>query len=270
VAAEAAPVESAGASGRLRPSWSNARVGALMTTRVGGVSRAPYDSMNLKDGIGDDPIAVEENRQILQRQLGDARPVWLHQVHGCRVVRLRSQDAAPGAPLHEADASITTEPGIGCFVQVADCLPVLLCVGGQAVGAAHAGWRGLASGVVEKTLDALCDAAGCRPGDVEAWLGACIGPAHFEVGADVVQAFGGEPASMGAGETGGRFTAREAPGKWLADLAGLAHDRLARAGVQRVGGHGGCTFADRSRFFSYRRDGVTGRMAAGIWLQRPA
>jgi polyphenol oxidase len=260
VAADAEHAKSSGGFGWLRPDWAQPGLGALMTTRSGGVSSAPYDSMNLKDGIGDDPMSVAENRQILQQQLGGARPVWLHQVHGCRVVRLLSQDLAPGAPLHEADASITTEPGIGCFVQVADCLPVLMCVGDRAVGAAHAGWRGLASGVVEKTLAALCDATGCSPADVDTWLGACIGPAHFEVGADVVRAFGGER----------RFTAREAPGKWLADLAGLAHDRLARAGVQRIGAHGGCTFADRSQFFSYRRDGVTGRMAAGVWLQHSA
>lgn len=244
----------------LVPEWGAANVGALMTTRQGGVSAAPFDRLNLRDGVGDDPRAVAHNRQILARAIG-ARPVFLDQVHGARVVRLAAADARPGAALLTADASVTTEPGIGCAVQVADCLPVLFAAPqGRAVGAAHAGWRGLALGVLEATLAAVCDAAQCVPGDVQVWLGACIGPARFEVGPDVLEAFGALPAPGSA-----RFVARQ-PGKWLADLPGLARDRLHAAGVRAVGGGHWCSVGDASRFFSYRRERVTGRMAAVVWI----
>jgi YfiH family protein len=244
----------------LRPDWDVAGVGALMTTRAGGVSAGPYASMNLRDGIGDDLAAVALNRARFERLIG-VRPVLLDQVHGARVVRLGSDDLADGAPLHVADASVTTEAGLACAVQVADCLPVLYAApGGRAVGAAHAGWRGLAGGVVEATVAALCDAAGCEPGEVRVWLGACIGPRRFEVGADVLQAFGADPA-----ETGHPRFRPHVPGKWLADLAGLARDRLAAAGVSAVGGGQWCTVEDASRFFSFRRDRVTGRMVAAVW-----
>jgi YfiH family protein len=143
---------------------------------------------------------------------------------------------------------------------VADCLPVLLAAPG-AVGAAHAGWRGLAGGVLEATVGALCEAAGCAPGQLQAWLGACIGPRRFEVGADVLQAFGADAASDSP-----RFR-RHVPGKWLADLPGLARDRLQALGLQQVSGAGWCTVEDASRFFSFRRDGVTGRMVAAVWRQ---
>ena len=200
----------------------------------------------------------------LLRDWTGATPVWLRQVHGARVVRLRAADAAPGAPAHEADASVSTEPGLACAVQVADCLPVLMFAHGRAVAAAHAGWRGLALGVLEATVAALCDAAACGPGEVKAWLGPCIGPRQFEVGADVLAAFGAAPAGDSH-----RFVGRGPahPGKWLADLPGLAADRLRAAGVVRVSGAGLCTVEDRSRFFSFRRDGLTGRMAALVWLE---
>ena len=250
----------------LRPDWDAPGVGALMTTRRGGFSTGPFASMNLRDGLGDEPTAVARNRAAFETAVG-ARPVLLNQVHGTRVVRLRAADTRPGAAVHEADASVATEPGIACAVQVADCLPVLLAApGARGVAAAHAGWRGLAAGVVERTLEALCDASACAPADVVAWLGPCIGPRRFEVGADVLAAFGVEPV---VGRDHPRFLPH-APGKWLADLAGLARDRLRAAGVVSVGGGDWCTVEDASRFFSFRRDRVTGRMVAAVWLDRDA
>jgi len=250
----------------LAPTWRVAGVGALMTTRAGGVSRGSYASMNVGTAVGDAPADVAANRERLAEALR-AQPVFLRQVHGARVVRLDSGDAAPGAPLHEADAAITTERGIACIVQAADCLPVLLAApDGRAVGAAHAGWRGLAAGVVEATVAALGSAAGCAPAELSAWLGACIGPDAFEVGADVLAAFGVDPDDRdAAAPSARRFRARDAR-KWLADLPGLARDRLAAAGVARIDGGDWCTVADAERFFSYRRDGATGRMAAAIWI----
>ncbi len=250
----------------LAPDWRVAGVGALMTTRRGGRSRAPYDSMNVGAAVGDEVGAVAANRALLTEASG-ARPVFLRQVHGSRVVRVGCVDALDAAPVHAADACFTTEPGIACVVQAADCLPVLLAAPqGRAVGAAHAGWRGLAAGVVEAAVAQVSAAAGCAPGELDAWLGACIGPGAFEVGADVLLAFGVD-APAAAGDPDRRFVAY-APGKWLADLPGLARDRLRAAGVGRIGGGRWCTVTDRSRFFSYRRDGVTGRMAAAVWIER--
>ena len=255
----------AGAAAARHPSWlapewaGDDGVGALMTTRQGGVGTAPFDTLNLRDGLGDDPQAVAHNQRLVA-QAAAATPVYLQQVHGTAVVRLTAAHARPGAPRHTADAAITTEPGLACAVQVADCLPVLFAApGGRGVGAAHAGWRGLAGGVLEATVAALCDAAACRPGDLRAWLGPSIGPANFEVGADVLAAFGAAGASP-------RFVAREMAGKWLADLPGLARDRLHTAGVRDVSGGAWCTVADASRFFSFRRERVTGRMAGLAWL----
>jgi YfiH family protein len=244
----------------LRPDWDAPGVGASMTTRAGGVSTGPFASMNLRDGLGDDPTAVARNRTTWAEALGGV-PVLLNQVHGTHVVRLGPADVRPDAPVHEADASLTTEPGIACTVQVADCLPVLFAAP-RGVAGAHAGWRGLAGGVLERTLEALCAAADCRPAQVQAWLGPCIGPRRFEVGADVPAAFGVDPAAAHP-----RFSPH-APGKWMADLAGLARDRLAAAGVLRVSGGHWCTVEDASRFFSFRRDRVTGRMVAAVWLDR--
>ena len=246
----------------LVPTWQAAsEVGALMTTRHGGVSAAPFDSMNIRPDLGDDASAVQRNRDRLARSIA-ATPVYLNQVHGVQVVRLTQADTAPGAPTHTADACLTTEPGIACTAQVADCLPLLFAAPG-AVAAAHAGWRGLAGGVLEATLAALCDAAACEPVDVQVWLGASIGPRQFEVGADVLSAFGADPAQPDVA----RFTPRVQPGppKWLANLPQLARDRLQVAGVVHVYGSEACTVEDASRFFSYRRDGVTGRMVAVVW-----
>ena len=243
----------------LAPDWRAAGVGALMTTRAGGVSAAPFDSLNLRDAVGDDAAAVAHNRGIVVRAIG-ATPVYLNQLHGRGVARLTAADARGDAPIHAADASVTTEPGIACCVQAADCLPVLFAAkDGRAVGAAHAGWRGLARGVLEATLAAVCEAARCEPREVMAWLGPCIGPAQFEVGPDVLEAFEATLDSP-------RFKAR-GQGKWLADLAGLATDRLHAAGVRQLSGGGWCTVSEPSRFFSFRRDGVTGRSAGLVWIE---
>lgn len=241
------------------PDGLPAEVGAVMTTRHGGVSAAPWDTMNIGDAVGDAPDAVGANRARLADAIGVA-PVWLRQRHSARVVRVGPADV--GRPPADADGCVSREFGVACTVQVADCLPVLLAAPqGRAVGTAHAGWRGLAGGVVEAALDALCDEAGCAPAEVAAWLGPCIGPRRFEVGADVVEAFGG----------GARFVPAPAAAgvpKWHADLAGLARDRLGALGVSRVGGGRWCTVDDASRFFSFRRDRVTGRLVAAIWRCR--
>ncbi len=234
------------------PDWpAPARVRALATTRAGGVSAPPYDGFNLATHVGDDPAAVIENRRRLRSAL-PAEPLWLTQVHGTRVV---SAEAAESGS--EADACVARAPGRVCAVQSADCLPVLFAdLAGTVVAAAHAGWRGLAAGVLERTAAAMAVA----PKDLIAWLGPAIGPAAFEVGAEVREIFcGRDPAAAGA------FAANER-GRWQCDLAALARLRLAQAGVTRVFGGGWCTYSDPLRFYSYRRDGVTGRMASLIWL----
>ncbi|HMM55228.1 MAG TPA: peptidoglycan editing factor PgeF [Candidatus Desulfobacillus sp.] len=240
-------------SGWLRPEWpAPPAVRALVTTRAGGVSRGPYASFNLADHVGDDAAAVAENRRRLRACL-PAEPLWLRQVHGSAVV-----DAAAAAPDAEADAALARQPGTVCAVLTADCLPVLLCSrSGRAVCAAHAGWRGLAGGVLEAAVAAL----GEPPEDLLAWLGPAIGPRAFEVGDEVRAVF-----LAGAPQAEAAF-APAAPGKWLADLCLLARQRLRAAGVVRIFGGGLCTFSDAARFYSYRRDGITGRMAALIWTE---
>ena len=250
----------------LRPDWQAPGVGALMTTRHGGESAVPFDTLNLRFEVGDDDAAVVRNRALLAEACGCV-PVYLNQVHGSTVVRLDRSDALPTATLQKADACITTEPGIACTAQVADCLPVLFTAPqGRAVGAAHAGWRGLSLGVLEATVMSLCEAVHCEPHELQAWLGACIGPARFEVGGDVLAAFGATPERCDPM----RFRAARPgkSGKWLANLPLLARDRLHAAGVRAISGGAWCTVEDRSRFFSYRRDGVTGRMVAAVWIAR--
>jgi len=242
----------------LRPDWpAHQGVGALMSTRAGGVSAAPFHSLNLGRAVGDDAAAVVENRRRFEAAIG-VPTVYLSQVHGRDVLRLAPGYSGPD----RADAAITTEPGIACTVMVADCLPVLFAAPpGRGVGAAHAGWRGLAAGVLEATVQALCEAASCDAQDLWAWLGPCIGPRRFEVGPDVLDAFGTVAAA--------HFLPRRRPDgdqRWLADLPGLARDRLRAAGVLLISGGQWCTVEDASRFFSFRRDGVTGRMAAAVWL----
>jgi YfiH family protein len=247
---------------RITPDWlAPSNVAAFATTRQGGVSSAPYDDgrggggLNLGIHVGDDPLAVAGNRALLRQSL-PSEPVWLTQVHGINVV-----DAGSAAPPVEADASIATTAGAVCVIQTADCLPVLFCdVEGKAVAAAHAGWRGLAGGVLQQTV-ARMRAAGSA--EILAWLGPAIGPQAFEVGQDVWQAFVGQDA-----EAASAFTPLAArPGKYLADIYALARQVLGRAGVKNVSGGGFCTVGDARRFYSYRRDGVTGRMASLIWLK---
>ena len=234
------------------PDWhAPARVNSLVTTRNGGSSVGPYASLNLGLRAGDNPEAVHANRRELRAWL-PADPAWLRQVHGARVV---SADAAGDNP--EADASVTRTPGTVCAVMIADCLPVLLCDrAGSVVGAAHAGWRGLLAGVIENTVRAM-DAA---PDELIAYLGPAIGPDAFEVGPDVRDGFVAHDPAAGAAFTPHR------EGKWLADLFALARQRLAGCGVRHVAGGGVCTYRDPARFFSYRRDKSTGRMAALVWL----
>lgn len=251
----------------IRPAFATTGVGALMSTRAGGVSSGPYASLNLGTAVGDDPQAVAENRRRYAAAIG-AAPVWLRQVHGTRVVALTGADAEAGAAVHDADACVTSEAGVACVIQVADCLPVLFAAPeGRAVAAAHAGWRGLAAGVLEATVAALCERSGAAPRDIEAWLGPCIGANEFEVGPDVLAGFGVDETELHP-----RFVARNGHrGKWLADLPGLAEDRLGGLGLARIHGGAWCTVSDASRFFSFRRDrplfGNSGRMAAAIWRQ---
>ena len=244
--------------GAIVPDWpAHPRVGALMSTRAGGASAPPYDTLNLGRAVGDDPAAVEENRRRFVAALGGARPVWLTQVHGALVVHLRAGTAT--AP-PEADAAIATEPGPACVVSVADCLPLLFAApGGRGVGAAHAGWRGLAAGVLQNTVRAMRRRLHDEPARIVAYLGPAIGPARFEVGEDVLAAMRGQlPEAARAFRAG-------APGKYLADLYALARQALAQVDVVDV--HGGqlCTASDPERFYSFRRDRVTGRHAALIW-----
>ncbi|MDR0634095.1 MAG: peptidoglycan editing factor PgeF [Azoarcus sp.] len=238
------------------PDWPAPRaVRALVTTRLGGHSKAPYDSFNLGTHVGDDPAAVAANRASLRRHL-PAGPCWLEQVHGTEVA-LAGGDGRE-APIR-ADAAVARVAGAVCAVMTADCLPVLFCDDdGTVVAAAHAGWRGLAAGVLEATLAAMA----APPARVMAWLGPAIGPTAFEVGEEVRTAFlACDPDARAA------FTARKMEGKWLADLFALARRRLARAGVERVYGGGVCTFTESGRFYSYRREGTTGRFASLVWLQ---
>ena len=247
----------------MTPEWpAPAGVHAFCSEREGGVSAPPYDSLNLGDHVGDDPALVAENRRRLA-QGWDARPVFLQQVHGVGVVRLTAD--TPDAT--RADACWTTEPRVACTIMVADCLPVLLAdARGTVVGAAHCGWRGLAgeqgSGVLEALWQVMAPAAG-EAARVQAWLGPCIGPEAFEVGAEVRAAFVDTDA-----DAAGCFRPLR-DGKFLADLPALARRRLAALGIAGIHGNDGsrawCTVANRSRFFSHRRDRVSGRFAAAIW-----
>jgi polyphenol oxidase len=243
----------------IEPGWVAPRgVRAAFTLRAGGASVGSYDSLNVGTHVGDVPRAVRENRARLQEWLLlPAEPVWLQQVHGVEVLDL---DAPSGSLT--ADAVVTRTPGRVCVIQVADCMPVLFAArDGSAVGAAHAGWRGLAGGVLEATVRNL----GVPPDQLLAWLGPAISQEHFEVGDEVRAAFmSHDPAAAAA------FVAN-ARGRWQCDLYALARRRLAALGIpeQAVSGGGWCTFADAARFFSYRRDGQCGRMAALIWLTRP-
>ena len=254
----------------LIPQWpAPARVRAVCTTRAGGRSQPPYDSLNLGDHVGDDILAVGANRAVLHDAMA-ARPVFLSQVHGSGVVALDGH-TAHGT---QADACFTRERGVACTIMVADCLPVLFTdTQGSFVAAAHAGWRGLAgqggSGVLESVFKHFRaeDADPHAPDTTKiiAWLGPCIGPEAFEVGPEVKAAFEAHDPRAAA-----CFRPASTAGKWLADLPALACQRLAALGISQVSGNDGsrtwCTLSNPSRFFSHRRDGVSGRMAACVWL----
>jgi hypothetical protein len=239
----------------LTPDWPvPARVHVLSTLRTGGCSAAPYDSLNLAAHVGDSGACVRDNRRTLREAASlPAEPLWMEQVHGTAVVV--HDGSRSGAPT--ADAAIALRPGHVCAVMTADCLPVVLADrAGTRVGVAHAGWRGLVAGVVEATLAAL----GCAPADTVAWLGPAIGPGAFEVGAEVRDAFASRLAALGA------YFTPNARGRFQADLYSLARRQLAEAGVTSVHGGTWCTATDPRRFFSFRRDGTTGRMATLAWL----
>ena len=243
----------------LVPDWpAPPGVRAAFTLRSGGVSLAPFDSRNVGLHVGDAAAAVSENRRRLRERLGlPAEPAWLQQVHGTQVADLDAPGRAVAAST-AADAVVTRHPRRVCVVQVADCLPVLLAArDASCVAAVHAGWRGLAAGVLEAALTRLA----VQPAHLVAWLGPAIGPQHFEVGREVRAAFvSGDAGAAGA------FTVNPR-GRWQCDLAALARRRLGAAGVTSVCGGKWCTYADPARFFSYRRNGQCGRMAALIWLE---
>lgn len=238
------------------PPWpAPARVRALSTTRHGGHSLGPHAGFNVGMAVGDEPARVAANRALL-RALLPSEPRWLRQVHGIRVV-----DAAALAEgeVPEADAAVTRAPGVVLAIQAADCMPVLLAArDGQVIAAAHAGWRGLCGGVIEHAVNGMQVPAG----EILAWLGPAISGPSYEVGEDVRQAFLDADPQAACG-----FSAGKAPGRFQLDLYALARQRLARLGVAAVHGGGFCTLSERERFFSYRRDGVTGRMVTLLWLE---
>ncbi len=266
----------------LIPDWpAPASVRAVCTTRAGGVSAPPYDRLNLGNHVGDNPEHVAANRAIFQRAMG-ARPVFLNQVHGTAVLQLNADTgatklttAAGQASPAVADAALTRANGVACTIMVADCLPVLFTtLDGRCVAAAHAGWRGLVGqggiGILEETYKAfsalalMCKALADT--EVIAWLGPCIGPQAFEVGDEVRAAFVANDVQAAS------LFVPLGGGKWLANLPALARQRLTRLGITQVFGNDGspqwCTVSEPSRFFSHRRDRVSGRFAVSIW--RPA
>lgn len=240
----------------LIPEWSApVAVRAVVTTRGGGLSAAPYASLNLATHVGDDPSIVARNRQRLRQGSPSlpADPLWLEQVHGTQVIAAESY-RIPAV----ADACIARTPGLVCAVLTADCLPLLLCAeDASVVAAVHAGWRGMAAGVIEACVAAMAT----PPARLLAWLGPAIGPQAYEVGDEVREMFCRQDAAAALA-----FAPRQS-GKWWCDLYLLARQRLAALGVQRVSGGQYCTYSDAARFYSYRRDGVTGRMASCIWLE---
>lgn len=247
----------------IRPEWSApASVRSAFSLRSGGVSRAPFASLNVGIHVGDDPLAVQHNRRQLASQLSlPCEPLWLEQVHGTTVHSVRAGESVAVGALRErpvADAAVTAAAGVVLAIQVADCLPVLLAArDGRVLGAAHAGWRGLAAGVLERTVAAM-ERLTDGPLELCAWLGPCIGPAHFEVGAEVREAF------LVAGDPPEAFE-QNPRGRWQCDLPGIARRRLGALGIRSIAGGEWCTAADPVRFFSHRRDQRTGRMVALLW-----
>lgn len=238
----------------LIPDWPvPANIHACTSTRGGGFSEPPFDSLNLASHVGDDEATVQRNRQLLFQRLNlPAEPLWLEQVHGIGVI-----DAGPGIA-GEGDAAFTREAGRVCAVMTADCLPVLFCDRqGQTVAAAHAGWRGLLAGILESTLHAM----DCESESIMVWLGPAIGPDHFEVGEEVYQAF------VQQSEDSAQAFKANRPGHYLADIYQLARLRLQKWGVNHIYGGDHCTFQEQDRFYSFRRDGQTGRIVSLIWRQ---
>lgn len=237
------------------PDWpAPSNVHAIQTTRQGGFSDPPFCSLNLGAHVQDHPITVVKNRQLLD-QFVPSKPVWLNQVHGTNVI-----DAALSSCVQDADASFTTQSNVVCVTMTADCLPVLLCdKHGTAVAAIHAGWRSLCDGVIENAVLAM----GLKAEDLLAWLGPAIGPDAFEVGAEVRQAFIEK-------DTNARQAFQPHADKWLANLYLLATQRLNNVGIKAIYGGGDCTYSSPERYFSFRRDGMTGRMATMIWLAKPS
>jgi len=237
----------------ITPGWNAPKqVKAIASTRIGGCSPAPYEGLNLGMHVGDDPVSVQRNRDLLQRQAQmPAAPVWLNQTHSTVVAVIDK----PTSEVLDADGVITSAPNVVCSAMTADCLPVLITnTQGTQVAAVHAGWRGLAGGIVENALEKFS-------GDVMLWLGPAIGPEAFEVGEDVLQAFLDHDSK--AGEA---FVPGNQKGKWWANMATLTRLRMAKLGIDQVFDSGLCTYQDPKRFYSYRRDGVTGRQATFIWI----
>tara|TARA_Y100001960_G_scaffold179296_1_gene188049 strand:+ start:2480 stop:3208 length:729 start_codon:yes stop_codon:yes gene_type:complete len=236
------------------PNWPAPKnVKAFASTRVGGFSTAPYQGLNLGAHVGDDLSIVEKNRDWLAQEAKmPSAPIWLNQTHSTVV----AQVSDPTTQVLDADGVFTSSSQVVCSAMTADCLPVLLTnTQGTQVAAVHAGWRGLANGIVENALELFS-------GEVMAWLGPAIGPQAFEVGEDVLQAFVDFDSQAHQA-----FTPREAEGKWLADMSKLATQRLNKFGITQVFDSGLCTFQDKEDFYSYRRDGVTGRQATFIWIE---
>ena len=239
----------------LIPNWDAPQnIRAVTTTRQGGVSLPPFDSMNLGDHVNDDADAVQRNREILIHTLGlPEQPVWLNQIHSNLVSNLDDPQ-----PLIDADAAFTTQKNKACVVMTADCLPVLFCnTQGTVVAASHAGWRGLHAGILEKTVEAMHE----PPEQIMAWLGPAIGVNAFEVGEEVREAF------ISAQTQAEQAFKPKPNGKWLADIYTLARLRLEAIGVKQIYGGGECTYSDAERFYSYRRNPSTGRMASLIWIE---
>ena len=233
------------------PNWpAPANIHALQTNRDKGVSLAPYNSLNLGSHVGDNPMHVAQNRQLLSQHL-PSEPVWLNQVHGINVVDAAQTDCVP-----DADASFTTRKNVVCVTMTADCLPILVCdTAGTTIASIHAGWRSLCDGVIEATIAKMQ----INSSDLLAWLGPAIGPNAFEVGAEVREQFIAKDAKA-------ELAFKKHGDKYLADIYQIATQRLNNLGVKQIYGGGECTFTDKDQFFSFRRDGVTGRMATLIWL----
>ena len=249
---------------KIEPNWTvSQQIQAFCTTRQGGLSKAPFNSLNLGLNAGDDATDVLQNRSILRSAL-PAEPLWLKQIHGVTVSTPASRNALGNGP-YEADASVTNIPNEVLAILTADCMPVLFAsTSGDVIGAAHAGWRGLSGGILENTINEMIALSpGLTTSDISAWMGPAIGPSAFEVGEDVLQAF----AQQGKSTLSKAFIPIiGTPGKYLANLYLLARDRLHALGIERIDGAEFCTVNDPEHFFSYRRDKVTGRFASLIWF----